>query len=223
MSWTDEIKAQCTACGGMFALGRDLCIEPKCRACHGSDQEFEACLATVKAQSVDQILAEAPPDALEELQDVLGRLKKKPSGVLAKIKAERRRRKKGRSREDEIPETVRVDSGHPAVTPKRVAEAQRRLDEAMGQVGPELEKLLTETTRRLGETCVAVTAQMPDESFQSRVMRLSLARRNGEITERWPRLLEDPPRGATWLAIMLRDGVNAVAMLSIGTDSPTAQ
>lgn len=217
MSLADEIKVQCTKCGGMFAIVDEICSEAICRGCHGTDEAFRACAAKFQRKSVDEVLGEASAEDLDELASLLGAMKKKPSGVLARLNAERQRKKgkKGQKDGGKLPKMVRADSGDPAVTPERVVDATTRMRAAVETMGPTLCPRLLEGQRKFGEQCMAVMAEMPDGNFRGDVMTMSSARSNSALVETFPRVREDPPIGTTWLALVLKEGARSVVVFNL--------
>lgn len=217
---------QCLKCRGLFDPG-EVCPGMLCGRCHGGLERLEACRSAKPAnvvsilETLEDPARQAP--VLEEVASILGRVKKtEPKlSVLGKIRASKRQGKR-KGRGDETPwrpvETVRMDSGHPAVTPERVAKGQHRLWRAIRALEGEVAVILGETSRRFGETCTAICAEMPDESFHTMIMRLSVARQNPVMTATFSRVLEDPQPGTTWVGVLLRDGTKAVGVFGIGGD-----
>jgi hypothetical protein len=104
------------------------------------------------------------------------------------------------------PEVVSPGSGHPDLTPERVADATAGSTPPWPRPGPT--SRFASRRRRAASANRACRSRpsCPTGSFDSEISRLSAARRNGVVTEVFPRVLEDSAIGTAWVGLMLKDG-----------------
>lgn len=108
------------------------------------------------------------------------------------------------------------------VSPEQVAAGHAALEELMSEIGGDLALAHATGVKRWGEPCVTVTTAAAGGGFETRLMRLPVARRQPDLVALFPRLQQDPPAGMCYVAIVLEE-VKGMTLLSLATTNPDVQ